>query len=389
MKNLFKYASLLLAAAMLFSCRGNIEPDGGDEVEPGVEGELKISADKNLIQTFDDFATITVTLGDKKLTEGVVFYDGKDNIIEIPDFKFTAASAGVYEIWASYETYITEKISITAIAMEIPQTPNDPQKESTDFKERVLLTQFTGIKCQFCPFMKNLIHSAMENKEVADRLVTTYCHTFSSNNDPAYISTTYDDFAGIDGWPYVFIDMCYATDNYNMSIDNFTGVINSLYNFKKGAAAGIAVNSSVAENQLVAKVTVKAAKDGNYKVGAFLLEDGIKAAQTGATQDWMNTHNNVIRYIDAKTGRNYYGHSIGKIEAGKTTDRIFVWDLEEIWNKGNIAASSLWTPFNMDNLHLVVFVTTVGKDTDGKEVEYISNVIDCPIEGQTQFEYNK
>ena len=55
MKNLFKYASLLMAAAMLFSCRGTIDPEGQEPGpdQPGneVKYTLKLTSDRNLIQT--------------------------------------------------------------------------------------------------------------------------------------------------------------------------------------------------------------------------------------------------------------------------------------------------------------------------------------------------
>ena len=55
MKSLFKYASLLAAAVMLFSCHGYYDPNdpanggSGGLVDDGV---LRIKSDKNLIQTF-------------------------------------------------------------------------------------------------------------------------------------------------------------------------------------------------------------------------------------------------------------------------------------------------------------------------------------------------
>ena len=80
MKNLFKYASLLMAAAMLFSCEGTVDPDGptpGPEPEPE-KLELKIASDRNLVQTGVDEATITVTLGEEVITKDVTFFDGNN-----------------------------------------------------------------------------------------------------------------------------------------------------------------------------------------------------------------------------------------------------------------------------------------------------------------------
>ena len=89
---------------MLFSCSGTIDPgDGlgggennGNVDNPGtgnngggqlVPKELVVTADKKFVQTFDgDFVTLTVTLGEETLTDGVTFYDADDNEIPVsPD----------------------------------------------------------------------------------------------------------------------------------------------------------------------------------------------------------------------------------------------------------------------------------------------------------------
>ena len=113
---------------MLFSCHGTIDPETQDP-EPGPGPgpdptpenlELKLTSDRNLIQTNVDAATLTVTLGDEVLTGGVTFYDVDFNEMNIPDFKFKASKAGDYVIVASYGTYISEKITVKAIDIEIP-----------------------------------------------------------------------------------------------------------------------------------------------------------------------------------------------------------------------------------------------------------------------------
>ncbi len=415
MKNLLKYASLLMAAAMLFSCGGNIDiedPNGPGYVNPNPTpdptpnpdpepGDLvfSISADKTLIQTFDDYATITVTLGKDVITEGVSFYNGENKPISIPDNKFATTETGKHVIWASYGTYTSEKITISAINVKIPETPADPNPARTDFKTRILATEFTTTGCSYCPNMKTLLHSAMEDKAVADMLVLTACHSGLINSvpDPAYVRTTYDEFANCDGFPYLLMEMYYGFNNYRTPVKDFVSLLNQFRDSKEDSAAGIAVTSSLVDGQLVAKVTVKAAETGEYRVGAFLLEDGIYGKQSGSqAEEWMNTHDGVIRYIDSKsytgTGKEiYYGHSVGNVEKGKTTDYIFVWDVNDIWEKGAIAGETYgryyWDPFVEEKLHLAVFVSSIAKDEKGNEFYHVNNVIDCPVNGQTPYEY--
>ncbi len=388
MKNLIKYASLLFAAAMLFSC--------GEKENP--ESEFKIAADKNLIQTFGgDYATITVTLGGKPVKEEVVFFDGNNKPIEIPDFKFSTTTPGEHKIIASYGTYISEPLSIMAISVKLPETPTDPKPGSTEFKSRMLVTEVTTTGCTFCPGMKSILHPALEDKGLADKVVFTSCHNRTIGNvaDPAYVHTSYADFNP----PYLFCDMYTGTGYYQTWSSN--DIIKKLDEFyaqkQNGGTAGIAASSSLADGQLVTKVTVKPSVTGNYRIGAFLLEDGVYGKQTGGgVQDWMSTHDSVIRYIDSKYfsgdgGERFFGHSMGKIEAGSTADYAFVWMLDEIWTAGSdkseIYGGSVWKPFVEEKLHLAIFVSTVGEDENGNQFYYVNNVIDCPANGQKPFDY--
>lgn len=404
MKSIFKYASLLMAAVMLFSCQGTIDPsqdgpgDGPDPVDPTPTPEnltLKLMSDRNLLQANVDVATLTVTLGDEVITEDVTIYDGDFKVVDLKDFKFVAPAAGDYVFWASYGTYNSEEISIRAIDVPIPETPADSKPESTSFKARVLMTEFTTTGCAYCPNMKTLLHNALEDASVADKVVLTACHSGLINGkpDPAFVKTTLDDFCNVSGFPNVNFDMYYSFGNYNVGTSEMRGIIDDMYSAKEDVAAGIAVNSSVDGEKLLFKVTLKAAADGEYRVGAFLLEDGIYGVQSGGSaQDWMNTHDGVIRYIDSRYGKDqYFGHSVGKVEKGRTADYVFDWDLDVIWSEGALKGEQYgnyyWDEFVMDNLHLVVFVSTLGVDDKGNQFYYVNNVIDCPINGMTPYEY--
>ena len=402
MKTIFKYASLLMAAAMLFSCHGTVDPVGPEPgPDPGPDPvtpedvELKITSDKNLIQTNVDEAVITVTLGDEVITEDVIFFDGNNKVIDVPGFKYVAKTTGEHVIWANYGTYNSNKVTIKALDMEIPATPADPKPASTEFKAKVLMTEFTTVGCTYCPNMKIVLHNLMADAEMADKIVFTACHSgiIEPTADPAYIKTSLDDFCQSTGFPSVNFDFYYTEGNYTKPLSQFKSFVDQFHSFKEEIAAGIAVNSQVVDGRLIIKATVKAAETAEYRIGACLLEDGISAVQKGGmAEPWMDTHDGVMRYIDSKYGNNlYYGHLVGKIEEGKTADYLFDWNLDTIWSEGDrasqIYAKTGWDEFVMDNLHLIVFVSTKAADEKGNEFYYVNNVIDCPINGQTPFEY--
>ncbi len=384
MKNLFKFASLLAAAAMLFACEKTNSGNGGDE-----EGVLELTADKNLIQTFGgDCATLTVTLDGQPVTEGVIFYDGNNKVVEAPGFKFSTTKAGEHELRASYGTYISEPYVITAISAAIPETPADPKPGSTDFKTKVMVVEFTGTGCPNCPPMKTLVHNAMEDKAFADRMVLLTFHGYNES-DPAYNSDRdFPNSFNITGYPTVICDMYQIFNNYQEPVSVFTGLVDGLYDAKKSVAAGIAVNSVMEDDQIIVKASVKSAETASYRVGAFLIEDGIYGKQTSATADWMHTQDGVITHIDsrftnASGKKRFYGHDLGNIAEGEVKDHLFVWDLDEIEsNRGGSRKE-----FVRENLRLCVFVSSIGEDGKGNQFYYVNNVIDCPVNGQTPYEY--
>ena len=409
MKRFFNYASLLMAAVVLFSCQGTVDPD---QIEPNPDPnpekptpekpkpepedlELKLIASRNLVQVNVDEVILTVYLGDEVITDDVTFYDGNFKVLNIPNFRYIAPKAGDQVIWASYGTYNSDEILIKAIDIPIPETPEDPQPESTDFKARVLMTEFTTTGCAYCPNMKILLHNALSDESVADKVVLTACHSGLINGkaDPAFVKTTFDDFCNVSGFPNVNFDMYYSFGNYTVGASEMRQLINNMYSVKADVAAGIAVYSALYDESLVAKVTVKAAVDAEYRIGAFLLEDGIYGVQSGGSaEDWMNTHDGVIRYIDSQYGKDqYFGHSVGVVEKGCTADYVFDWDLDVIWSEGALKGEQYgnyyWDEFVMENLHLVVFVSTIGTDDKGNQFYYVNNVIDCPINGLTPYEY--
>ena len=389
MKNIFKYASLLAAAVMLVACEGTVDNGGNDAVGNGGKKELKITVDKNLIQTYGgDFATLTVTLDGVPVKDSVTFYSGNNTVLEIPDFKFSAQEVGAYEIWASYAIYNTETIVIKATDIPIPDSPVDPQPESTDFKARILLTEFTTVGCSACPSMKTIIHDVENDATVADKVVFTECHSGLVNSvpDPCYIhNQNFEDFSKITGFPTVKLNL----DKLLKDRLALKSAIEDLYTEVETIAPGIAVNAVLQDEKVVARISIKARVASSYRVGAFLLEDGIYAKQTNATAEWMHNHDNVIRYIDSQYKSSFYGVPVADISEGNTADSMISWILEDIWEygteRGEIDGGIPWPERNNDKLHMVVFVSMM--DESGNPM--VVNAIDCPVNGETPYEYAK
>lgn len=372
MKNsFFKYASLLFAAVMLISC----QKTGGDNQ---TSNALVLKYDKNVIQSNGtDACTFTVEVNGKDVTSESIFFIGTD-VLDIKNGKFTTTKPGTYSIWANYGTENSSAVSVMAVDFEIPGSPADTKPSATSFDPRVLMVQFTGVKCGNCPAMMEVMHPILESETNSKKVVWVACHSYNAS-DPAYLNSSFPNDLGAT-YPSLNLDYSVKYLNYRTNTtEQLLGLIDEQNASKKATACGIAANAVLEGNKLVARIKIKAAVDNEYRVGAFLMQDGIKATQQSYTQEWMNTHNNCIRFVDA--GKDFVGHSLGKLAKGSTTEYLFAWDLDEIWENGD-KVSIAWDDWTPESIHFAVFVTA-----PAAKGWSVNNAVYCKADGQTPFNY--
>ena len=376
-----KFLAIFCLGALLFA---GCEPSGNnDNGGNGGNKSFMLVADKTTIyDNGTDGATFTLYYDGLILTEGYEIYNGEE-LIE--GNKFTSTKQGSFELQAAYGTIWSNIVTINVVATPppAPEAPQDNNPSKTNFKRRVLLTQITGTGCQYCPLMINAVHQAMTGS-YGESAILAVAHLWN-DNDPAYLydAQTLDNSLGANGAPYLFMDLNrnYDTNYTKSAIDkNIQARLDEVT-----TRGGIAVNSEYhsEEGYIVLNATVKAAQTTEFRVGAWLLEDGIKATQTNPNSYTpvdgvdFNTHDDCIRLADSKfTSNNYTGYSIGTIEAGKTASREFAFKL-----KANGTGSA--TRWNHDNLKVIVFIST--KEEGG--VWSVNNVVSCPKDGSVDFEY--
>ena len=379
MNKIFSIASLLAAAVMLTSC-------GTENTDPITTEGIVLTVDKDVIKCDgNDIATFTVKSAEGEVIKsGVTFYDEKDNEIDIKDFKFTADKAGEYTFWASYMTAISSQVTIRAINANAPTIAADPKPNSTSFVRRVFISQFTGTGCGFCPSMVYIMKTAFEENNLDGKYVLAACHAYNSN-DPAYISSPNAGNFGGTGYPYLALDMAVGYGDYTSSA-KFTQVFNARYNAEE-AKVGISANPQFVQGVLpnaagglddclLVRVQVKAAETGDYTVGAWLMEDDIYGKQTDGQgiknldpKHDYDVHNNCVRVADSRNGSSWIGHSLGRIEAGKTAEKTFLLKVNKAWK--------------LEKMHIAIFVAS----GDEKGKYSVNNVIDCPVNATTPFEY--
>lgn len=387
MKNVFRFASLLSAAVMLFASCGGTNTTGGETPDepdvPVTGGTLTLEVDNQIIQAGVDQAKLTVKFNDEPVTEEVIIFDGNNKPIDLgSDFIFTSETEGEYSFWANYKTFNSNTVSVTVVGTPVPETPEDPQPSNTSFVRRVLLTKVTGAGCVACPNVTAALHyffhgndeatPATAPHELAPYVVKAEAHTYEGGYDPAQLT----GFYSVSSWPTVIVDWAqYFVPSSGIIIQSaIEEMVEDRYEAEV-AKAGISVNSICENGSVTLKVCVKAAETAQYRVGAWLLEDNIQGQQSGVTSDpknaWYHEFDDCIRIADSKVSAGIFsGHKLGLIEAGKTAEKMFTWKIKDNWVE--------------ENLKLCIFVSA--PDPSGRSY-WVNNVITAPVSGVTQFEY--
>ena len=375
MRNIFKIASLLSAAVMLFSCGGeNGDPTGGTDV---TDAEIVIVSDKDVIQSNGkDVATIKVLVDGKDVTAEAEIYNDKNELMNLAGGQFVATKNGEYKFWATYGTYSTfdKKLddnglfTIKAISVPVPEAVEDSQPDKTSFEHRAFLVQYTGTGCGYCPYMIKILKGFMADNTIPEKAVLAAVHSGYNSNDPAAISGP-----TVSNYPFLHVDLVNGF-SHTQGATALKGLINE--SIAGSAKAGISVNPALYDDgTLVLKVSVKAAADGVFNVGAWLLEDNIYGQQTdydNVGDASYNYHENCVRITDSKYKGTYFGFPLGTLKKGEVAHKTFVMNLKSKWE--------------VENLHAAVFVSYGTKR--GSAVSYsVCNAIDCPIDEPTPFDY--
>ena len=387
MKTLKSLLIICLGALMFTGCeqlddsstsnKGNGTDQAAEDVDIPTEGLYFHISKRNIYDDGVDKVIFTVYLDGEILTEGYEIYLG-DNLYEGGN-SFSSTKQGVYTFWASYGALFTSNTYVTVIATPPtpPAAPVDNNPSKTNFKRRVLLTQFTGTGCGYCPNMVNALYQVTSVKSLNDKIVLAAAHLYNAN-DPAYLldAKTLDNSLGVQGFPCIYADLNNATAT-SASYAAVTKLINDSY-ARTEAKGGIAVNSKYYEQEgyIVLHATVKANTSTAFRIGAWLLEDNISGVQanygtTPLAGVNLDIHNNCIRFADSQySNMDYSGVFLANIEAGKTASKWFAFKMEKNWKP--------------ENLRVIVFIST----KEGNKW-LVNNVVKCPKDGSVDFEYTE
>jgi thiol-disulfide isomerase/thioredoxin len=173
----------------------------------------------------------------------------------------------------------------------------DDTPVSGKFQKRVLIEDFTGTWCGYCPRVSYGIDRVMEQTAKA---VPVAIHQQSSGSDPYHFSgaTPLMNQIGLTGFPTAMLNRVttwsYPENSNIQQVKNQTG---------NNAGLGVAMNSTVSGGTINLDVNVKFAQDyTNLKLVVYAVEDNLFYNQTNYTSFYGGgsyisnfEHDNVLR----------------------------------------------------------------------------------------------
>ena len=350
------FALVAATVAMFAACT-----PGGDVTT--ATGDITLSAE-TVVEVNTPIHFVVKDSSGANVTNGATIFDKSHDFAQVEN-PFTPTVDGDYTFYAVVGDAISKDFKVT-VTPEVPALPEDTDAANTSFKHRILLVDHTGNTCGYCPNMMKALKEIEESGDFDGKYYEAMSHSYA-NTDPAFsgAAASISSHYGLQGYPTLTYNFYHPTSS-SYNAEHIKGQINALW--KESADAGIAASTNLAAKSVVVNAEVKAAVDGEYSITAWLLEDGIYAKQTNATDEWMNTHNNAIR--QAATTSPLTGYELGALKPGETAEQILNLTIaRDTWNR--------------DNMKVMLIVSKKG---DNKKFD-VANVVICPINDSVTYDY--
>ena len=219
---------------------------------------------------------------------------------------------------------------------------------SGKFLKNVLIEDYTGTWCQYCP---RVLHGIKQVESEQLRAYPVSIHrSVASNPDPYdFPATPLEQLIGVTGYPTAML-------NRNVLWDNEISTTEVKNQIKPNANLGIALNSTVSGGTINLNVNMKFLENfSNLKLVVYVLEDGLLYNQVNATS-FFGGQNPIINFehdhvLRACLTNLVVGDAITGTNAGVLITRNFTVNVP-----ANIS--------NVANMYFVAFVV----DASGKAI---------------------
>ncbi len=292
---------------------------------------------------------------------------------------YTSNVSDVKRFWFSYKTSstINAVLKVTTVNFPIPSRPIDSKPNSMAFNYRAMFAQFTSLTCGVCPNILCAFETLSEDSEYGKHF------TFAAIHSADEIANSTSEKMAADYNISSFPDVLY---NLNSSISGSYGYAQDLANIKgliniglsQTCRAAIAARTTFDGSTLLVRTAIKVAAKGDYRVGAWVVENHVYGIQTNYNPNTaaelgynLNYHKGVMRSIKSiQSGRDYTGFDLGTIAQGDTVEHLFDLSIDKSW----VAR----------NCQVLLFVTA--KQSNGSYV-VVNSVMTPSLEQGIDFEY--
>ncbi len=286
MKLSAKYLLLLLCSFALFSC-------DKEDVTPADNSLVLIPSNAFVVVSSSSVIDFTVTFADKDITSDsdvLIFEKSSSGSELLTDKRFTVSRAGTYNFYAIYGNEMSETVSVRGIT-NLPNAATDPAPAQFDsFHKKVLGTLGTGTWCTNCPTLLEPIHEYMAT---TDDFIMSEAH--SGDIMESVASTSVISLLGISGFPTLYLNMSSKGDNVVKNGSTSVYIRKQVEaRLDEKALTAISANSTYEGSTVCVRADVKVAEEGQFRIGALLVEDDVYSDQSNATEDWMNYHEAAI-----------------------------------------------------------------------------------------------
>lgn len=363
----------LLPAAIIYSCSGNVDPEGNGGTDAS-EGPYTVSVDKTELEA-DATSVVTFTLKDENgidLTtadpSGVYFRieyaDGGQEYLDRLQRTYSAFDNGTYVFRGVYKGVPSENtVTVTAV--------NRSKYEK--FHRNVAIYKMTGTWCPNCPSMTAGLNG-MEDA-VKEHTVILACHGNGSGDDPYRVVVDPSKDADLGnlmlstfdllGFPSLVINL-----NTTLTLRTSSAIEEAVNDQRRNypATCGIKVEAVCTDGELSAKATLMSDKGGTYDLECALLLDNQFVA-TGEEPDGMYHH--IVRSYSGDFC-SYTSANAVEVAAGDEYEKTF-------------RLSSTELSSQPENCNIVVYA--LKRLDDGTTM--VDNIVSCPVNGSVDYVYNE
>jgi hypothetical protein len=198
-------------------------------------------------------------------TTSTIFVDN----VAITGNNYTATTTGTLSVYATYLTSANVTLTSPTIQITVQQAIN--------FNKRVLIEDYTGTWCQYCPSVSYALEQV--HSQTTDA-VSVAIHRGSSDPYNFAAASALESMIGLVGYPTGMLNR--KTEWTYPETSNITQAVNLTSGVNP--RVGLALNTSLSGNTVTVEVNVKFGQNfSNLKLVVYALQDNLVYNQTNST----------------------------------------------------------------------------------------------------------